>query len=173
MCGIGRTQAVGVNGASITPQPLYVVFTRALARVLVAHIWAIDCASELALARQTAQRIAAVQTVVSVPAHVTLSALSVRFALALSWYRIAGGTENGSVQTAVAGKADSTAIQTVEVRNAGVTEEASHTMFALALAGEGITELVQRTPWVAATGNAAVGICAIEEFEAVVTSVTC
>lgn len=110
---------------------------------------------------------------VSVPAHVTPTALCVRFALTLSGYRITGGTENRSVRTAVAGKADSTAIQTVEVRNAGVTEEALHTIFTLALAGEGITELVQRPPWVAATGNTAIGICAIEEFEAVVTSVTC
>lgn len=110
---------------------------------------------------------------VSVPAHVTPSAHRVRFALTLSGYGITVSIENRSVQTAVARKADSTAIQTIEVRNAGVTEEALHTIFALTLAGEGITELVQRTPWVAATGNTAVRIRAIEEFEAVVTSVTC
>lgn len=142
MRGIGRTQVVGVSGASITLQSLYVVFTHALARGLVANIGAVHRAPGLTLARQTAQRVSAVQTVVSIPAHVTPLALCVRFALTLSGYRITGGTRNGSVWTAVAGQADSTAIQTVEVRDAGVTEEALYAIFALALAGERITELV-------------------------------
>lgn len=96
-CGIGRTQVVGVRGALITPQPLYVVFTHALARGLVANMCAIHRAPELTLARQTAQRVSAIQIVVSIQAHVTAPALCVRFALTLSGYRITGGTRNGSV----------------------------------------------------------------------------
>lgn len=109
---------------------------------------------------------------VSISTHVTLLALCVRFALTLSRYSITGGTGNRSVQTAVAGQADSTAVLTVEVSDASVTEEAPHTSFALTLSGEGITKLVQRTPWVTATGNATIGIGVIEEFEAIVATVT-
>lgn len=109
---------------------------------------------------------------VSITAHVTSSALYVRFALAPSGDRVAGSTGYGSHRTAIAGHANCAAVLTVEVRNASVAEKALHAVFALALAREGVAELVQGAVRVTAAGNATVRTSVIEKFEAVVAAVT-
>lgn len=109
---------------------------------------------------------------VSITAHVTSPALHVRFAFTLSGNRVAGSTGDGANRTAVAGHANSAAVESVEVRDASVAEKALYAMFALTLAREGIAELVQGAARVAVARYATVRMSVIEKFKAVVAAVT-
>lgn len=124
------------------------------------------------MARQAAQRVAALQGVVSITAQVTSLASHVRFALTLSGNRVAGSTRYGSDRTAVAGHANSASVRTVELRDASVAEKALHAVFALALACKRVAELVEGAVWVAVAGNAPVRMSVIEELKAIVAAVT-